>query len=651
MTDTLICDTECYHGYWLVAFKRASDGKIVTMEKSDRSELDRGRLANIMRGNQIVTFNGGHYDLLMIYYAISGATNEQLKQLSDYIITSGKKSWEVSRQMDIVIPKINHIDLMEPNPSVRQSLKTLNGRMHGKRMQDLPIKPDAHLTHADMDALTAYCINDLDATHLLFDQIADALALRNQLTERYGIDMRSKSDAQIGETIIRIRVQEKTGRKPVRGEVPVGSTFRYEVPAFMKFSTPQLQAVLEIVRETEFRIQASGKVDMPKALNGLTITLGSSSYTMGIGGLHSTESNRAVHADEERSLIDADVASQYPRIIVTLGLFPKAIGPIFIPIYAGIIDERVAAKNVVTAIKKKPVSERTPEIERQLIDNTVKAEGGKIQANGVYGKSGSPWSFLYAPHMMIGTTLTGQLTLLMLAERAEESGISVVSGNTDGVVFHCPRGLEDKLFAICAQWEADTGFTLEFARYKSIYNASVNTYVAVKEDGSVKRKGTVSNPWGEGDKRAQLIKNPSATICSDAAVLFLTDGIPVEQTIRESRDIRGFVTVVNVTGGGTWKGEYLGKVVRYVWANFGQPILYLTPHPSTGNFKKVSKTDGCRPMMELPDEFPADIDYARYISEANNILVDLGAVAAPPTLAKVVTLTPRRALMGWALAA
>lgn len=630
MIDTLGCDVECYHGYFLVKFKRFSDGSLLSLEFSDRSELDRGRLANIMSQNRIVTFNGNHYDLLMIYHAVGGATNAELKALSDHIITSGKKSWDIARSWDIFIPKIDHIDLIEPNPSVRQSLKTLNGRLHGKRMQDLPIKPDAILTHADMDLLDEYCGNDLNVTHLLFDHLAEPLALREQLSAEYGIDLRSKSDAQIGETIVKTKIQKKSGRKAVRADVVTGSIFRYDVPSFIKFQTPQLQEVLQSIVETDFRIQASGKVEMPKALDGRTIFIGSTSYTMGIGGLHSNESNRAVHADEKRLLIDADVASQYPAIIAKLGLYPKAVGQGFLEVYTGIIAERLEAKRV---------------------KNKVKDQGFKIALNGTYGKLGSIWSVLYAPHLMIAVTLTGQLSLLMLIERAEAIGIPVVSGNTDGVLFHCPRELEDALYIITAQWELETGFKLEFANYRSIYNASVNTYVAVKDDGSVKRKGTVANPWGEGDKRAQLMKNPNATICSDAAVQFILEGVPIDQTIRQCRDVKSFVTVVNVAGGGTWRDGYLGKVVRYIWALDGDPILYCSPHPSTGNFKKASKTDGCRPLMELPDQFPTDIDYDRYIAEAQQILVDLAAVAPPKPLIKPVKMTTWATAIAWLLAA
>ena len=129
-----------------------------------------------------------------------------------------------------------------------------------------------------------------------------------------------------------------------------------------------------------------------------------------------------------------------------------------------------------------------------------------------------------------------------------------------------------------------------------------------------------------------MMKNPQAPICSDAVLYFLKNGTPIEQTIRSSVDVREFITVVNATGGATWTDPasseevYLGKVVRYYWAKNGAPIIKVKPHPSTGNRPKVSKTDGCRPLMTLPSDFavPEDLDYERYIAEAESILKDIG---------------------------
>lgn len=287
---------------------------------------------------------------------------------------------------------------------------------------------------------------------------------------------------------------------------------------------------------------------------------------------------------------------------------------------------------------KEQIKARLAELKAEKLRLGVVDKGGKLSLNGAYGKLSSKWSVLHAPHAQVAVCLTGQLTLLMLIERAEREGIAVVSGNTDGVVFKLPRehyeGIErdrlvgGKLKAITDWWEAKVGFNLEFAEYQAIYNLSVNTYFAIKPDGSAKRKGTLANPWAEGDLRGQMMKNPNMTICSDAALRYITEGVDPAVTIRECRDIRSFVTVVNVKGGGKWREQPIGKVVRYAWCRGGEPIYYCEPHPSTGNFKKVSRTDGARPLMELPTEFPADIDHDRYIEEAWDILASIGALSS-----------------------
>jgi hypothetical protein len=146
---------------------------VLQFELSERSPtLDRERLKRIMLQNQIITFNGLSYDVPLIFYAIGGATNAQLKQASDRIILGDVRYWEVEKLLGLKIPReCDHIDLIEPQPNAFASLKTLNGRLHGRWMQDLPIEPDATLTHEQMDELTRYNVNDLDATELLYEAL------------------------------------------------------------------------------------------------------------------------------------------------------------------------------------------------------------------------------------------------------------------------------------------------------------------------------------------------------------------------------------------------------------------------------------------------------------------------------------------------
>lgn len=666
--QTLIIDSEIYRNFFYLGVKRVEDGRRVGFEFSDRSDFDRDRVRFFLRRNLSVGFNSIPFDLPIIFLALSGAPLSEIKDAADHIIQNRIPYWQVERELGVVVPKLNHIDLFETNPSVKDSLKTLNGRLHMKRLQELPFDPARILTHDEMDATIEYCqFGDLDGTEELFNTLAEPIKLREAMGKDYGLEFRSKSDAQMGEAILKKVVEDKTGDRIKKAIIPDGTTFRYEVPEWMRFETPYMQWVLETIRNTEFKVGKGGKAELPDSFGDFDIQFDGMSFTLGIGGLHSTEANRSVHSDAESVLIDADVASQYPSIIMKLALFPKALGPEFLPAYSAILERRLAAKRAKDKVTDK---------------------GLKISINGAYGKFGSHYSVLFAPHLMVAVTLTGQLSLLMLIEKAHLAGIPVVSANTDGVVFRCPRskwnGFVEKegkptdrlnpspIQDIIEWWEGLTSFNLEFAEYRSIYNQSVNTYMAIKADGSYKRKGDIANhwrkelPWGgkntDFDKdREGLKKNPKMTICADAVLGYLLHGIPVEKTIRECRDIREFLTIVAAapkSGGATWgpgapiyetverldkKGktvrnqalvgyegeEYLGKLVRFYWSTNGNPIIKVQGHETTGNRPTVPNTDGCRPIMNLPDEFPDDVDYDRYIQRAYDILRDIGAEVRP----------------------
>lgn len=656
---TLGVDVETYRNFFYIGVKRFEDGRRVGYEFSERADFDRDRVRYFLRRNTIITFNGKSYDLPIIYLALSGASNDELKYASDRIIKGRIPWWQVEKELDVYIPEIDHIDLFEPNPAVRKGLKALNGSMHGQRLQDLPYDPDETLTFEQMDIVADYCLHsDLDATEKLYHTIKEDLDLRARLSDQYGVDLRSKSDAQVGETIVKLKAQEALGRRIERANPKTGTTFSYNVPVWMRFETPYMQQVLKTISETKFEIDHDGKVAFPKEFADFDITFNESSYTLGIGGLHSKETSRAVVSDATHVLIDADVASQYPSIIMKLGLYPEALGPTFLKIYGGIIADRLAAKQRAKEVGRL-IEADTGDIAALKAEKDalmVRDKGGKIQLNGVYGKLGSAYSVLYAPHLMIAVTLTGQLSLLMLIERAHLAGIPVVSGNTDGVVFRCPRqhyqGIDrdrlvgGKLKEIADWWEDVTSFKLEFAEYKAMYNQSVNTYVAVKANGKPKRKGPIANHWIEGSpdydpSREGLKKAPRMTVCADAALEHILNGTPVEKFIREYDDVRGFVTVINATGGATWRDGYLGKVVRYYWSTDGDPMIKVKPN-AKGTRPKVPKTDGCRPMMNLPDALPDDIDYGRYIDEANQILQDIGFTGHTPS---PVTGSPLEALL------
>ena len=650
-------DTECFPNYWLLKF-RPRGGQAYGFRLRAGQSFDivtAGRIRLLFDAYCAVSFNGNYYDVPMITAALSGYTAEQLKWLNDRIIVEKVKPWELG------LPEwkpSDHIDVMEVAPGAG-SQKQYAGRIHCKTMRDLPYDPGHYVTEAEIVEVDTYCENDLAVLEALFDALAPQIRQREHVGKKYGLDLRSKSDAQMAEAVLKRRCEQATGRRIFKPEIDWNLKFRYKVPAFISYATPQLQRALELVQQSIFQLGANGTVDMPPQLDGLEIVIGQSTYKMGIGGLHSQEKKLVAVSSATHQIRMPDVASYYPNLMLNSGEFPPALGPEFLNEFKEIKDGRLLAKALAKKLKKEGF-EGTVEYE----DATTEDGGGKIMINGTFGKTGSPYSVLFAPTMLIQTTVTGQLSLLMLIEWHELYGIPVISANTDGIVINCPR---DKLHiseALIAEWEKRTGLEMETDDYLAIYARDVNNYFAIKNPDDVKRKGE----YGKGGLVEK--KNPDVEICADAVAEFLAKGVPIEYTIAACRDITKFVTIQKVNGGGVkmwgegprkgarvmdmvgtlqacgwvkegrkWrKGdsvtdaatayqscfapqtpEYLGKVVRWYYSTQAPgPIVYA----SNGN--TVSLSYGARPCMTLPDEFPDDIDYAWYMGKADAMLKDVG---------------------------
>lgn len=658
-------DTECYPNYWLLKF-RAQAGAEISFRLLAGQSFDRTVIAAILSLFDtfcVVTFNGNHYDIPMITGAICGFDAEKLKALNDRIIVEGLKPWELGL---LDWKPSDHIDIFEVAPGTT-SQKQYAGRIHYKTIRDLPFDPGTMLTLPQRIIVDDYCKIDIGALEALFDALRPQIEQRVALSERYGVDLRSKSDAQLAEAVLKLRCEQGLGRRIFKPEIDWNLRFNYRIPAFIDYALPQLQAALGIVRNAIFRLAANLTVAMPPELEELEIVIGQSIYKLGIGGLHSQE-KRVVHkSDSQFVILDNDVASYYPSLILNSGEFPIALGPMFLREYAAIKDERLAAKTLQAKLKKAGDT-TSPEYERARTDN----EGGKIMINGTFGKTGSPYSVLFAPSMLIQTTITGQLSLLMLIEWHEYYGIRVISANTDGLVIKCPRDQIGTSRYLIEEWQRRTGLEMETVEYAALYSRDVNNYIAIKPNGDVKRKGEYG-PTEPGPV-AYLIekRNPGYEICADAVAAYLAHGKAIEWTIYECRDIRKFVVVQRVAGGavklwgeGPRKGElvrdfepkliakgwvksgrnwshaeqfqqysardawalsfppqipeYLGKVARWYYSSAAPgPIVYHT----NGNL--VSMTYGAKPCMILPDEFPVDIDYDWYVTKARSMLEDLG---------------------------
>lgn len=618
--SSFVFDCECYSNLFYAAFKCVDTGKIVEFELSGKSKIDLSKLIHVLSNFCLVSFNGIKYDIPLISLLMKGADCQTLKAGSDFIIKENQSVMTFQEKFDLKVITPNHVDLIEVAP-LEGSLKLYGGRLHCRRMQDLPIDPDKFLSEEDIEAIKRYCCNDLSNTELLLKELYPEIQLRSKMSNTYMVDLRSKSDAQIAETVICTELQKSTGKYPKKASVDESSILRYKLPSFIGFESEDLKHVLDIVVNSEFALDALGSPIMPEKLETLKVSIGGNTYKLGMGGLHSTEKQISHVATDDLIIADNDVESYYPRIILNQQLFPSHLGTSFLYVFNNIVEERIAAKANAKLFKKK---------DKAASDGyKVIADSLKITINGSFGKFGNKYSRLYAPDLMLQVTITGQLCLLMLIEQLVKIGIEVTSANTDGIVSKYNKSRHEEVRQVIKQWEERTNFKTEETRYKATYNRDVNTYIAVKEDGGDPSSRFLDERLGCKTKGAYsergsalnsiLSKNPEHLVCMDAVLEFIVNGTSFEKTIKECRDIRRFVCVKNVRGGAHKAGVYLGKVVRWYYAkNESGHISYVI----SGN--KVSNTDSAKPLMDLPDVFPEDINYDWYINKSLEILYDCG---------------------------
>lgn len=551
----------------------------------------------------------------MIEAASQGFSNETLKKISDFLIVGkdgkGNQPWQARKQFGIGALQFDHIDLIEVAP-LMASLKIYAGRLHAPFLEDLPIEPDAEIQESDLEPMRSYCGKDLLDTELLFKQLEPEITLRAAMSDEYGVDLRSKSDAQIAEAVIKQEMDDKYGFIPKRPKVKEGTEYFYRAPDNLEFDTDILKDVFRQYQDLPFVINKSGYVEFNFEMNEddrlksgknkgnfpankkqMKFIIGTTKYTVGMGGLHSCEKSIR-HTNDGMILRDYDVASYYPRIILNNRLFPKHIGEPFLDIYNSLVERRLKAKKS---------------------GDKVTNESLKITINGSFGKLGSKWSCLYSPDLMLQVTVTGQLSLLMLIERMELAGISVVSANTDGIVTKMKPDQQELADSIVSDWEFETEYEMESTDYTSLNSRDINNYIAVKETGS-KGKGAYSD---QREHYYKLRSNPSNDICTEAVKLFLQDGTSVEKTVKNCKDITKFLNLRTVNGGAVKDGKVIGKAIRWYYGSEELDAIY---YKTNGN--KVPKSDGGVPLMDLPETLPEDVDFNWYVTEAKRILKDIG---------------------------
>jgi hypothetical protein len=618
--EELVLDVEVYPNYFLIVFMSIQTGWVFYLEMvEDESELNTDLFLWILKNFQTIGFNSKNFDLPICFLAIKGCSTRQLKTASDMIILQGFRGYEVLKEFKTKSLVIDHIDLIEIAP-LFGSLKTYGARMHVPKLQDLPFHPDTCLTEDQITCTRWYCVNDTVVTAYLKQEVQEHIDLRVRFGQQYNADFRSLSDSQMAQKVIDFEIKKVTGqwpKRPIPGQ-SVGQRFCYRPPSYITFQTPELQKALWEMSNAVITVGVTGHAECPEGIRQRTVVIAGRPYKVGMGGLHSQEKAQALISNERFEIFDRDVTGYYPNLILKNRFAPPHLGNSFLTPFQEMVNRRTDAKHLAAKLIALGVSKD----DQRLILALTEASGLKISNNGIFGKLSDPFSTVYDVPNMVQVTITGQLSLLMIIELLELNRIPVVSANTDGIVAACPVGSHEFMKSLFKAWEQRTGLETEETKYKAVYSANVNNYIAIKPDGKTKVKGWYSERGSAHN--SILAKNPETLICSDAIQAYLSKGVPYQKTILECKDIRRFVSVRQVKGGGVkvWgedNTEYLGKAVRWYYAkDVPGEIVYA----SSGN--KVPKTDGAKPLMQLPKTLPDDIDYDWYIAKAESMLCDLG---------------------------
>ena len=511
---------------------------------------------------------------------------------------------------------------------------------------DLPLDPHAKMRKSMLGKMKRYCEIDNINTAEVFNFLLPVIMLRGVLSERYYVDVRSKSDAQLAEAVIKSELHERYDMVAKAPKFDLKARYRYTPPDNLKFKTKECQKLLHLYSTLPITVNKTGNPvidfnhhvtrtitpdDMEDFVLNLTnirsvqkwqrlitadpkdafqqylrdvhkqskykLKIGQTEYTFGMGGIHSCEKS-AMFTDDFHRLMDSDVAAYYPRVILNNGFYPRHLGKGFLKVYENIVNMRLKAK-----------AEGDADADRSL----------KIVINGSFGKLGSRWSCLYSPDLLTQVTVTGQLSLLMLIEELELNGIRVVSANTDGIVTLCPDEKEDLRDSIMVDWEKRTNYQLEHCDYSVLASRDVNNYIAIPADTekTIKGKGEYAD---QSDDYNRLRNNPNVEICAQAVKLFLKDGTPLVKTIKGCRDLAQFLSVRKVNGGAVFQGKEIGKVVR--WYRSTETGDETIRYKTSGN--KVPLSDSARPVVKLSRQIPKDLDYNYYLNKCDEILNDIG---------------------------
>jgi len=507
----------------------------------------------------LYTYNGDKFDdiLHLVFYnqylkyssrADLDKLVRELKKVADLLIeTNSAYQWSYKWDYNVKIFPFTGRDLMKILylDKSRVSLKFIGVILKHYKLQELPIKPDAFIRNADVNAMVRYCFNDLLITRKLKLNQNDEFDIRTFATEHYGINVFNDSRSSVGKKILANDYCNRTGAD--YGQYMKGGTIRNYVDLCevvnpnIKFTSYDLNKLLETVYKKRISVGEKGieKVSFATIFDYIK-------YEIKSGGLHSVDKPALLIPKRGWIYKDSDVDSYYPNEMLNDKAYPdQLIAEALAQIILGYIGDRVSFK-----YKAKNETDRNLKKNYKLY-----AEALKIVINRIYGSLGDSTDPCYDPKAMLTVTINGQLKLLKLIEMLANKDFHIISANTDGIITNLDLSRKAEYLDICSEWEHMFGFKLSYDAYEKYIRRDVNNYMAIKEGFSDlsyddKRSKYVLEDYvkfkGYFNPELVFSKGYNFPIIKKAILGYFLYDIPIHETIFNGNSIHDYVIAQKV---------------------------------------------------------------------------------------------------------
>lgn len=535
----IVFDIEVLKNIFTCTCKNTDTGIINTFEISSR-KVDIEELYNYFKQDcYFVGYNNHHYDNPVLNYLFYLFTKDYFEYFNTRQITES-----VFRMSQIVIDKNSDFELWKEykyaknflsidlltmlySKALRVSLKEMQVTMQYKNVEEFIVDWHQDLPEKDMDRLISYNINDVESTEELLHRCKNDLELRVSIEDEYGITCLSLDGVNTGMKILEQEYIKHTGiskqvLEQLRSPCDQIDLEKVIFP-WISFNTPILKDLLNNMKQLH-------NVSPGRKGYENTFVFGGMKVTVGVGGIHGDCGIEIIKPSKDEILLDSDVSSLYPSMIIEHNLYPPHLGKEFLETYTNIRTRRLEAKK--NKIK--------------VVDKTL-----KLSLNGLSGNLQNEHSWCYSPFTVMQIRINGQLLLLKLSEQLLSIGCKLHQINTDGVLYTCKKAKYDELQRILKDWENLTKLKLETEEFVQFYQLAINDYFGLKSDNTVKKKGFFLT-------NIELGKGLSPKIIPEAIINYFIDGIPVEETITSCRDIRKFLQAEKT--GKQWTVEYNEQV-------------------------------------------------------------------------------------------